>query len=248
LTPLAQLIRLCVVNGGLKLRFVNPSAGLLPWISGTRADAVMTGCAKYLTALRYQGEGAQRDPGTLNEILESFPGSFKTYHYSKEVAQNPCIILSGIAKPMSIARRWCNVCHKHIRHMLQTDVQTLYVLLPLAQLIRLHFAMDQTLYLLFTLAELITLHVTDGGQTLVFVTPSRSIDQITCCKWRPNSCICYSTSLSLFDYMLQIVVKTLHLLLTHAQLIRLHGADRGPNLVSVTPSRSIDLITCCKWW
>jgi len=114
LTPLAQLIRLCVVNGGLKLRFVNPSAGLLPWISGTRADAVMTGCAKYLTALRYQGEGAQRDPGTLNEILESFPGSFKTYHYGKEVAQNPCIILSGIAKPMSIARRWCNVCHKHI--------------------------------------------------------------------------------------------------------------------------------------
>jgi len=67
--------------------------------------------------------------------------------------------------------------------MLQPDVQTLYVLLPLAQLIRLHFAMDQTLYLLLTLAELITLHVTDGGQTLVFVTPSRSIDHITCCKW-----------------------------------------------------------------
>jgi len=53
--------------------------------------------------------------------------------------------------------------------------------------------------LLIPVAALSGLHVADGGLNLWFVSPSRSIDQTTCCKW---------TSLSLhgLDYMWQMEV------------------------------------------
>jgi len=59
-------------------------------------------------------------------------------------------------------------------------------------------------------------------------------------------CICYSLSLKWLDW-LQLDVQALYLLLPLAQLIRSGVANRGPNLVCVTPSRSIDWDRCCKW-
>ena len=42
------------------------------------------------------------------------------------------------------------------------------------------------MYLLLQLVQLIRLGVVSGGADLVFVTPSRLIDWVTCCNWGPN--------------------------------------------------------------
>jgi len=174
--------------------------------------------------------------------------------------------------------------------VLQREVQTLYLSLPLAQSIRLRvckwrskpctcFSLSLnwldymlqvevwTLYLLLPLAQLIGLCVANASPNLVFVTSSRSIDFMTCCKWGSEACICHSFSLNRLDYVLQREVQTLYLFLPLDPLIRLHKrrldpcicdslslnwsdyvfANGGPNLVVVTPSSSIDSIACCKW-
>jgi hypothetical protein len=76
--------------------------------------------------------------------------------------------------------------------MLQREVQALYLLFPLAQLIRLYVLQRevQTLYLLFPLAQLIRLCIANRSANLVFASLSRSIRYITGWQWSHQAHIC----------------------------------------------------------
>ena len=65
--------------------------------------------------------------------------------------------------------------------MLQIEIHALYVLLPLAQSIRIHVVANRgpnLVCVLPLLAQLVRLHVAHAGPSLLFVSHSRSTDQI----------------------------------------------------------------------
>jgi len=80
------------------------------------------------------------------------------------------------------------------------------------------------------LAQLIRSHVASRAPNLRFVRPSRSIDQVTCCKQGSRPHFCLPLSLSWPDYMLQTAPSTFDLLAPLAQLIRVWVANGTVNL------------------
>ena len=98
------------------------------------------------------------------------------------------------------------------------------------------------LYVLFPLAQLIRWHVGNGCPNLVCVIPAHSIDYIRCCTWKYKPCIYYSPSLNWLDYILWMRVYT-----PSRQFVRLYVVNGGLHLRCVNPSPSIVQIVCCDW-
>ena len=142
------------------------------------------------------------------------------------------------------------------------EVQIHNLLLPLTQLIRLRVA-NGGWHLVFATPshsiDQITFCECRSKSFMCYTLSLNWLDYMCTWKYKPcmsSSLSCnwlhymlqmevqilyvYSLSLNLLDCMLQMEAQTLHVLLPLAQLIRLHVVNECPNLVFVTPSRSID--------
>ena len=83
-----------------------------------------------------------------------------------------------------------------MEYMLQMEVCTFDLLVPLAQLGIYMLQMEvYTFDLSVPLAQLIRFHAATGSLNLWFVGPSRTINYITCCKWSYEPLFCQSLSL-----------------------------------------------------